>query len=220
MTEEIKKTTPKIAKPKKVTVQVTKNIHQALAKIQQEVKVPRNQFNKFGSFYYRSCEDILEAIKPLLGDLYLLMNDGVVQVGERYYIKAEVTLTNGDQSIKSVAYARESLDKKGMDDSQITGASSSYARKYALNGLFAIDDTKDADVEKKEKVNAEKLLTGAELKALAGILQNITNAKTKEELEKIGAQIKASKEYKPNQIKVLQQAYGGKLKKFAVKPSK
>lgn len=207
------------AKTKKVTVQVTTDIFKALARIQQELKAPKNQFNKFGSFNYRSCEDILEAVKPLLGDLCLFLTDDVVLIGERYYVKATVELSNGKQSVKNTAFARESVDKKGMDDSQITGSTSSYARKYALNGLLAIDDNKDTDVGTKVKVIAEKLLTGAEMKALAGILQSITNAKKIEDLEEIGETIKVdvkAKKYNANQIKVLREAYDGKKKKLAV----
>jgi hypothetical protein len=213
----------KVKKKSKVTVQANDNIYKALSKIQQELKVPRNQFNKFGNFYYRSCEDILEAVKPLLNGFFLIMNDKLILIGERYYIKATAKISNGKESIMSVAYARESLDKKGMDDSQITGTASSYARKYALNGLFAIDDTKDSDTQKDGgKKVAENLVTGKELKALAGILQNINNAKTAEELEKIGIKIKTdtkAKKYKANQLKVLRQAYDNKKKKLAL-PSK
>jgi len=116
-----------------------------LNKIQQELKVPKNQFNNFGKYKYRNCEDILEAVKPLLGSGELLLNDEVINVGDRYYIKATAILREGESEISVSAYAREPENKKGMDDSQITGAASSYARKYALNGLFAIDDTKDSD---------------------------------------------------------------------------
>ena len=121
----------------------------ALKKIQQKLKAPKNQENTFCHYKYRSCEDILEAVKPLLAefDAALLLSDELVQIGERYYIKATAALVQGDQKIETTAYARESEDKKGMDDSQITGTASSYARKYALNGLFLIDDTKDADTD-------------------------------------------------------------------------
>lgn len=122
-----------------------KDIYKSLADIQKKLNAPKKQFNKFAGFNYRSCEDILEAVKPLLGDLFLIVNDEVVLVGDRYYIKATATISDGDKFVKSVAFAREPLDKKGMDSSQITGATSSYARKYALNGLFAIDDARDAD---------------------------------------------------------------------------
>lgn len=116
--------------------------------IQSELKAPKNQVNKFGGYKYRSAEDILEAVKPLLKitGCYLTISDSMELIGERYYVKATATLTNPDgDSISVCAYAREEETKKGMDASQITGAASSYARKYALNGLFCIDDTKDAD---------------------------------------------------------------------------
>lgn len=117
-------------------------------KIQQELKAPKNLENKFGGYRYRSAEGILEAVKPLLGKYkcVLTISDDVVAVGNRIYIKATATLTNKDgKTISTTAFARESESKKGMDDSQLSGSCSSYSRKYALNGLFAIDDTKDAD---------------------------------------------------------------------------
>lgn len=121
-------------------------IYEELSRIQKELKAPKSQFNKFGNYKYRSCEDILEAVKPLLGNCCLTISDNIVLIGDRYYIKATARLAlSNEDFIENSALARESLDKKGMDESQITGASSSYARKYALNGLFAIDDTKDAD---------------------------------------------------------------------------
>ena len=118
-----------------------------LAKVQNELKAPKNQRNNFGNYNYRSCEDIVESVKPLLAKqgLALFITDDIVLVGERYYVKATATITDGEHETTTTAFAREPLDKKGMDESQITGASSSYARKYALNGLLAIDDTKDAD---------------------------------------------------------------------------
>jgi len=116
-----------------------------LNEIQQKLKAPKNQFNSFGKYPYRSCEDILEAVKPLLNGAIVLLSDEMIQVGDRVYVKATATLRAGDESISVSANAREAVTKKGMDDSQITGTSSSYARKYALNGLFLIDDTKDAD---------------------------------------------------------------------------
>lgn len=117
-----------------------------LNEIQQKLIAPKNQHNKFGNYNYRSAEDILEAVKPLLGGLILTITDEIVLVGERYYIKATVSIADDNGECMAVsAFARESLDKKGMDTAQITGAASSYARKYALNGLFCIDDTKDPD---------------------------------------------------------------------------
>ena len=135
---------------------MNKALIQALAVIQQGLKAPKSQYNKFGKYSYRNCEDILEAVKPMLGKLALFINDDVVLIGDRYYVKATVTLTDGDASIHNTAYARESLNKKGMDDSQVTGSTSSYARKYAMNGLFCIDDTKDADSFDNSKPAASK----------------------------------------------------------------
>jgi hypothetical protein len=115
--------------------------------VQSQLKAPKNQRNTFGNYNYRSCEDILEAVKPLLKEqqLTLTISDDVINIGNRYYVMATVTLTDGEEKEIVKAFARESETKKGMDESQITGACSSYARKYALNGLFLIDDTKDAD---------------------------------------------------------------------------
>lgn len=124
-----------------------KTINERLRDVQCELKAPKGQWNKFGGYKYRSCEDILEATKPLLKKhgLMLTLNDAIVEVGGRIYVKARATVTDGMTSISTDAYAREPESKKGMDSSQITGTASSYARKYALNGLFLIDDTKDAD---------------------------------------------------------------------------
>lgn len=127
-----------------------------LQKIQSELKAPKGQVNKFGNYRYRSCEDIVEAAKPVLEkyDAYLMLSDEIVQIGERYYVKATASIgfpkkdEEGSWEHSVTAYAREQEFKKGMDEAQITGSASSYARKYALNGLFAIDDTKDADTQK------------------------------------------------------------------------
>lgn len=121
-----------------------------LQAIQQELKAPKGQENKFGGYKYRSCEDIMEAVKPLLdkNNAILTIADDIILIGDRFYVKATAVLSDsetGEQIAQTTAFARESITKKGMDDSQITGAASSYARKYALNGLFCIDDTKDAD---------------------------------------------------------------------------
>ena len=143
-----------------------------LQKIQTELKAPKNQENKFGGYKYRSCEDILEAVKPLL-DKYnatLTVADDIITLGNtekdgqcRFYIKATATLFDsegGEILAQTTAFAREPVSKKGMDDSQITGSASSYARKYALNGLFCIDDTKDADTmdNREDQTNKIKLL--------------------------------------------------------------
>lgn len=120
-----------------------------LQEIQHKLKAPKGQYNSFGKYKYRSCEDILEAVKPILNEVgcTLTLSDEIVLIGDRYYIKATAKLTGVDTSEVTTAYAREDLDKKGMDGSQVTGTASSYARKYALNGLFCIDDTKDADTD-------------------------------------------------------------------------
>ena len=125
------------------------NFYEKLSSIQNELKAPKNQYNSFGKYYYRNCEDILEAVKPLCEKVKALvwLTDEVIMIGDRYYVKATANFidTETGEKITAVAYAREEETKKGMDGSQVTGASSSYARKYALNGLFDIDDTKDAD---------------------------------------------------------------------------
>lgn len=120
---------------------------QRVGDIQHKLKAPKGQYNSFGKYNYRSCEDILEGVKPLLKEhnLALLIDDEIVQIGERYYVKATAKITDGREIVSAAAYAREPDTKKGMDESQITGATSSYARKYALNALLCIDDTKDAD---------------------------------------------------------------------------
>lgn len=127
---------------------------QKLINIQKDLKAPKSQYNSFGKYNYRNCEDILEAVKPLCAreGACLTLSDAIVQIGERYYIQATATLYDsetGDIINTVTAYAREEAEKKGMDGSQVTGAASSYARKYALNGLFNIDDTKDADSDEK-----------------------------------------------------------------------
>ena len=133
-----------------------KNIYQRLSAVQQELKAPKGQKNTFGGYSYRSTEDILQAAKPVLAkhDLALVITDDLVLIDNRYYVKATAYVVGSDDenTVEATAYAREAQDKKGMDESQITGAASSYARKYALNGLFNIDDTKDADTDAHHKV--------------------------------------------------------------------
>ncbi len=140
-------------------------LNKQLNKIQKELNAPKNRTNKFGGYKYRSAEDILEAVKPLLGELTLTISDKMAVLGEqsyintdknielaegqRFYVKATATLSDGNEKIETTAYAREALNKKGMDEAQITGSASSYARKYALNGLFAIADSDDPDTTNK-----------------------------------------------------------------------
>lgn len=126
-------------------------IYEKLLAVQSGLKAPKGQYNSFGKYKYRSCEDILEAVKPLLkqNGVTLVIGDSIEMIGERYYVKATarlIDITDGT-TIENTAYAREENEKKGMDGSQITGTASSYARKYCLNGLFDIDDTKDADTD-------------------------------------------------------------------------
>lgn len=125
------------------------NVYEKLMNVQSKLKTPKNQYNSFGKYKYRSCEDILEGLKPLLGEFkaILTLNDEIHQIGERFYVKATATFIDIEkgEKIEVSASAREDDTKKGMDLAQVTGSVSSYARKYALNGLFCIDDTKDAD---------------------------------------------------------------------------
>ena len=125
------------------------NLREKLTSIQTSLKAPKGQFNSFGKYHYRSCEDILEALKSHLASTKtaIIINDEIIAVGTRIYVKATATLFDdeSEETITATASARESEEKKGMDSSQLTGATSSYARKYALNGLFCIDDNKDAD---------------------------------------------------------------------------
>ena len=121
------------------------NIVERLAEIQKNLNAPKSQYNNFGKYPYRSCEDIQCALKPFLGGLTVTVSDEIIEVGGHIYVKATATITDGKGSLSTTAYARESINKKGMDSSQMTGSASSYARKYALGGLFLVDDTKDAD---------------------------------------------------------------------------
>lgn len=128
------------------------NVYQKLQFVQKNLKAPKSQYNKFGKYYYRSCEDILTAVKPLLDKVgaVIILTDEMTMIGNRFYIKATARLIDAEGSqtaITNTALAREDENKKGMDGSQITGTASSYARKYALNGLLLIDDTKDADTD-------------------------------------------------------------------------
>lgn len=134
---------------------MSKEFYARLAEIQEHLNAPKNQYNSFGKYKYRSCEDILEGVKPLLKGLFLSISDEVVLIGDRYYVKATATITDGENIHSASAIAREEENKKGMDAAQVTGATSSYARKYCLNGLFGIDDAKDADTdEHKHQKNA------------------------------------------------------------------
>jgi hypothetical protein len=136
------------------------NINQKILAVQNELKAPKGQYNSFGKYKYRSQEDILEALKPLLDKYKLLqtISDEIMLVGDRFYVKAQVVVSDGVNMVHVNGFAREPENKKGMDESQITGTASSYARKYALNGMWLIDDTKDADTDEHQQTmdNAPK----------------------------------------------------------------
>ena len=177
------------------------NIYEKLLKAQVELKAPKGQYNSFGKYKYRSCEDILEALKPVLDKfkLTLFISDEIVEVGGSYklekkeetietvgrkYVKATITLVNTekpDEIIKTSALAREEETKKGMDGSQITGASSSYARKYALNGMFMIDDTKDSDSTNTHGKEEAKKTTETEFKKAIDMINALANTEEKSE---------------------------------------
>jgi len=191
-------------------------IYEKLSKVQEELKAPKGQYNSFGKYKYRSCEDILEAVKPILikNKLSMQISDELVVIGEstpttynevyydkdlkrenertvvsgnqRYYIKATVTLLDieDNSTMSNTAYAREEEYKKGMDGSQITGTASSYARKYALNGLFLIDDTKDADTDEYAKQN-ETLITKDQIKEIKKLVDDIDAMLNYYKLDKI-----------------------------------
>jgi hypothetical protein len=150
-----------------------------LAKIQAQVKAPKGQFNSFGKYKYRSCEDIVEAVKPVINPLgfALTLSDEVLSIGSRVYVKATATISDGKETYSATAFAREEETRKGMDGSQITGSASSYARKYALNGLFAIDDTKDADATNSHDDNLPYVLdyiTDQQKEELLNLLETST----------------------------------------------
>ena len=142
-------------------------IHEKLITVQKNLVAPKSNYNNFGKYKYRSAEDILEAVKPLNAEngLLLTISDEPLLIGDWHYIKATASITDGNESVTVTAYARESAEKKGMDHSQITGTASSYARKYALNGLYLIDDTKDADTDeyRNQGNKAPKSATQAEI---------------------------------------------------------
>ena len=174
---------------------VEKNVYMKLVEVQSKLKAPKSQFNKFGNYAYRNCEDILEALKPLLNEVKAIINisDDVVLVGERYYIKATVKFicAESGEVIEASAMAREEENKKGMDSSQLTGSTSSYARKYALNGLFAIDDTKDSDTtnthnKEQNKASNNEIISEAQVKRLFVLAKGKDTDKVKGIVDKYG----------------------------------
>ena len=141
-------------------METKKTLTEQLCEVQGALKAPKGQYNSFGKYAYRSCEDIVEAVKPLLTarGLLLTITDEIVLIGARFYVRATATVTDGKDTVSNTAFAREPDDKKGMDPSQVTGMSSSYARKYALNGLFCIDDTMDNRQKPADPVKVEQAI--------------------------------------------------------------
>lgn len=164
-----------------------------LSKIQEKLNVPKEQYSQFGNFYYRSCEDIVEAVKPLLimNGLTMTMSDELVMIGDRYYIKATVSIIDIETGEKHevTAFAREAEKKKGMDESQITGAASSYARKYALNGMFAIDDVKDADAIHDTEHKDQSITSSKQKITKETVLEIIEYAKKSEKAKEFVARV-------------------------------
>jgi len=185
-----------------------------LLKAQAELKAPKGNFNSFGKYKYRSAEDILESVKPINAKhgLLLTLSDEPILVGDWHYIKATANVTDGTDNHTVTAYARESLTKKGMDDSQITGTASSYARKYALNGLYLIDDTKDADTDEYQKQtqkNEFKPITQKQVGLLQLKVKEIAKLRNVDESEvyktlKISDVTKLSTEFASKSIKTIE----------------
>lgn len=198
------------------------NIYEKLGIIQSKLKAPKGQYNSFGKYKYRSCEDILEAVKPLLSETktVLSVTDRMEVVGDRIYVRSEAHLNDCEDSgeIITVAYAREEESKKGMDSSQVTGAASSYARKYALNGLFCIDDNKDSDSTNtgdKEKVSGKKAEPEKETEMISPeTIMSIKNIIDKYPEAKLADQIKTR--FKVNDIKSLNNEKGQKCLKMLI----
>jgi hypothetical protein len=166
----------------------------SMSEIQANLKCAKSQFNSFGKYNYRSCEDIVEAVKPILAKYkyHLTMSDEVVCAGNRVYIKATCRVMEADKVIaESTALAREAEVKKGMDDSQITGTASSYARKYALNGLFAIDDTKDADTDAHRHQQVDS----------SDLINQLNDCKTIDELQNVYKQMFKQNQNNPELLK-------------------
>ena len=165
------------------------SVYLKLVKVQSELKAPKSQYNSFGKYSYRNCEDILEALKPILNEVKAIVNisDEVVLIGDRYYIKATVKFIDAEtgEMVEASAMAREEETKKGMDASQLTGSTSSYSRKYALNGLFAIDDTKDSDTTNTHN-KCEDKITENQVKRLFIIAKGKDTDKVKNIVSKYG----------------------------------
>lgn len=196
------------------------NIYEKLGIIQSKLKAPKGQYNSFGKYKYRSCEDILEAVKPILAETrtVLSVTDQMEVVGDRIYVRAEAHLNDCEDAgeITTVAYAREEESKKGMDSSQVTGAASSYARKYALNGLFCIDDNKDSDsTNTGDKTTGKKVEPAKETEMISSDnVMSIKNIIDKYPESKLMEQIKTR--FKVDDIKSLTKEKGQKCLKMLI----
>lgn len=170
------------------------NVYEKLLKVQAELKAPKSQYNKFGDFYYRNCEDILEALKPLLHEVgaIVTISDQIVNIGNRFYVQATAKFCDlkSAETIETAAYAREPDSRTKMDDAQVTGSSSSYARKYALNGLFCIDDAKDPDYSNNGQQDKGQQNKGKQTKPPYAVQQEHINT-IRKEIERTGAMEKA-----------------------------
>ena len=190
----------------------TKPFYDRLLAVQSTLEAPKGQVNTFGGYKYRSCEDILTALKPLLTEheMVLTISDDLIEIEGRYYIKATACVSDGAACVQTTAFAREAETKKGMDVAQITGSASSYARKYALNGLFCIDDTKDADTQDNTEAVTAKAnpdyITTAQRKELADVAKDSgwSSADVKEYLEAVYS-IAGSKYIKVEDFDVIKQ---------------
>lgn len=162
------------------------SIHSELHKLQKELKVPKGQKNEFGGYMYRSCEDIVEAVKKVMPEgYYLTLSDDIKEVGQYAYVVATATFTDGNESIVATAGARDAITRKGMDASQITGSASSYARKYALNGLFCLDDTKDADTRDNRIMNGSSPKPDMSEPLYDNLIEAIESTQTLDELKEL-----------------------------------
>lgn len=167
---------------------VKENIYDLISRVQKELKAPKSKWNKFGEYHYRSLEDILEGVKALLpSGSYVIFNDEIIMIGDRFYVKATASLCYQEKCVSSAAYAREDSERKKMHPEQLTGCASSYARKNALNGLFCIDDTKDADADElkaeiKKQEPTEKPKLSDTQKWLAEMKKKLGDCKTPEQV--------------------------------------
>lgn len=187
------------------------NIYEKLVEIQTRLKAPKNNYNSFGKYNYRSCEDILEAVKPLLKEVgaALTISDDIMVVGDRTYLVANATLfdTESPDFVQNRAFAREPLEKKGMDESQITGTASSYARKYCLNGLFCIDDVKDADTDQNYKQTGRlQNISKQEAESLWITLGNDKNRTNVKRRYKVGSLEELTREQYEEALKIIREA--------------